>query len=210
MVIRTFSDKKENSGEVFLSQCLFAFADHIHADLKQPPPPHHLYCRQRERSLPPLTELLLLNDHSFHRYIHLYHTVYKGYSVWHLSAILLTLAMITHLPGRFSTLWKFYIKVNSFWKLLHCIFKWLLRPSCTGNQGVSLVKHFCPWLELAQVVAGRHTRCQSTARHTESSGQHRPKTTHKEIVHHTQLQQEVKFTSERQLMHEEFSFVCYH
>lgn len=39
MVITTFSDKKENSGEVFLSQCLFAFADHIHADLKQPPPP---------------------------------------------------------------------------------------------------------------------------------------------------------------------------
>lgn len=75
---------------------------------------------------------------------------------------------------------------------LYKLFNLLLRPSCTWNLGVSLVKHFCPWLELVQVVVGRHTRCRSTAQHTESSGRHLPKTTHKEIEHHSRLQQEVK------------------
>lgn len=75
---------------------------------------------------------------------------------------------------------------------------------------MSLVKHFCPWLELVQVVVGQHTRYQSTAQHTMSSGQRLPKTTRKEIVHHTQLQQEVKFKSERQFTQGELSLVGYH
>lgn len=75
---------------------------------------------------------------------------------------------------------------------------------------MSLVKHFCPWLELVQVVVGQHTRCQSTAQRIESSGQRLPKTKHKEIVHHTPLQQEVRFKSERRLTDGEFSLVHYH
>ena len=75
---------------------------------------------------------------------------------------------------------------------------------------MSLVKHFCPWLELVQVVVGQHTRCQSTARCIESSGQRLPKTKRKEIVHHTRLQQEVRFTSESRLTDGEFSLVHYH
>lgn len=52
-----------------------------------------------------------------------------------------------------------------------------------------LVKHFCPLLELAPGVVDQHIHCRNTAPRTVSSSQHHPRTTHKEIVLHNQLQE---------------------
>ena len=91
----------------------------------------------------------------------------------------------------------------------------LFRQRCRSvNLQAFLVRHFCLWLELAQVEVGQHTRFQSISQHTESSGRHRPRTTRKEIVHHNQLWtqgnihvRKMRYSWRRPT---KFTLLCYH